>query len=268
MHLYHQNRRETEINNMGKRIYLGIIYSITAICIIIGIIINVWDIPSLSWISDSFKSKKYITYTENLEAFDNLDIDTSLGNVNVVNGTSFSIEYKGNASYCPEYSVNSSTLKITQPDSGNKIIKNIHLKNVKSELTITIPSDVTLTTVNCDINFGNSELTGINGSDITSHVDMGNLTLSDCSFSQYNIDTNMGNIDINRCSFDTMHLGVDMGNASVKLPRSDAYGYNLETDMGNVNLYGTNYKRNCSYNTDAEKMITAKVNMGNVDIYE
>lgn len=234
---------------MGKRIYLGIIYSITAICIIIGIIINVWDIPSLSWISDSFKSKKYITYTENLEAFDNLDIDTSLGNVNVVNGTSFSIEYKGNASYCPEYSVNSSTLKITQPDSGNKIIKNIHLKNVKSELTITIPSDVTLTTVNCDINFGNSELTGIKGSDITSHVDM-------------------GNIDISRCSFDTMHLGVDMGNASVKLPRSDAYGYNLETDMGNVNLYGTNYKRNCSYNTDAEKMITAKVNMGNIDIYE
>ena len=135
MHLYHQNRRETEINNMGKRIYLGIIYSITAICIIIGIIINVWDIPSLSWISDSFKSKKYITYTENLEAFDNLDIDTSLGTVNVINGTSFSIEYKGNASYCPEYSVNSSTLKITQPDSGNKIIKNIHLKNFKSQLT-------------------------------------------------------------------------------------------------------------------------------------
>ena len=215
---------------MGKRIYLGIIYSITAICIIIGIIINVWDIPSLSWMSDSFKSKKNITFTENLEAFDYLDIDSSLGNVNVINGTSFSIEYKGNASYCPEYSVNSSTLKITQPDSGNKIIKNFHLKNVKSELTITIPSDVTLTTVNCDINLGNSKLTGINGSDITAHV--------------------------------------DMGNASVKLPRSDTYGYNLETDMGNVNLYGTNYKRNCSYNTGAEKMITAKVNMGNIDIYE
>ena len=111
-------------------------------------------------------------------------------------------------------------------------------------------------------------MTGINGSDITAHVDMGNLTLSDCSFSQYNIDTNMGNIDISRCSFDTMHLDVDMGNASVQLPRSDAYGYNLETDMGNVNLYGTNYKRNCSYNTGAKKMITAKVNMGNIDIYE
>ena len=212
--------------------------------------------------------KKNITFTENLEAFDYLDIDTSLGNVNVINGTSYSIEYKGNASYRPEYSVNSSTLKITQPDSASKIIKNIHLKNVKSELTITIPSDVTLTTVNCDINLGNSKLTGINGSDITAHVDMGNLTLSDCSFSQYNIDTNMGNIDISRCSFDTMHLDVDMGNASVQLPRSDAYGYNLETDMGNVNLYGTNYKRNCSYNTGAKKMITAKVNMGNIDIYE
>ena len=105
---------------MGKRIYLGIIYSITAICII----------PSLSWMSDSFKSKKNITFTENLEAFDYLDIDTSLGNVNVINGTSYSIEYKGNASYRPEYSVNSSTLKITQPDSASKIIKNIHLKNV------------------------------------------------------------------------------------------------------------------------------------------
>lgn len=49
---------------MGKRIYLGIIYSITAICIIIGIIINVWDIPSLSWISDSLKVKKYNLYRE------------------------------------------------------------------------------------------------------------------------------------------------------------------------------------------------------------
>lgn len=253
---------------MGKRIYLGIIYSITAICIIIGIIANVWDIPSLSWISVSFKSGKYITYTDNLEAFDNLDIDTSLGNVNVINGTSFSIEYKGASSYRPEYSVNGNTLKVTQADSGSKIVKNMHFKNTKSELTITIPSDVTLTTVSCDINLGNSELTGIKGSDITAHVDMGNLTLSDCGFNQYNINTNMGNIDISRCSFNTMHLDVDMGNTSVKLPRSDAYGYNLETNMGNVNLYGTNYKRNCSYNTEAGKMITAKVNMGNVDIYE
>lgn len=249
---------------MGKKIYLSIIYSITAICIVAGIIINVWSVPSLSWKNGFIRGRNYITINDTLDSFYNLDIDVSVANINISTGDSFAISYKGSQAYRPEYYIYDNTLKVNQ-SANNGHITNA-LRNSKSELTITVPADTSLTNISCNINAGNCDLSDIKGSDITIHADMGNLGLALCSFNDYNLNVNMGNVDVSQCSFDNMYLNTDMGNISVNLPHSVTCAYKLDTDLGNINVYGTNHKNSFSDNLTADKVVTAKTSMGNVNI--
>ena len=251
---------------MGKRIYLGIIYGITAICIIIGTIRNLCNISIFNNNNYIFShNKNTCNYNDDLSSFKNIDLDVAFGNVTITNGSSFNISYNGNNEYQPEYSVSNNTLKVTQKNEKNNIV-GIHFSSTKCELTITVPSNTTLNNVSSEINAGNLTISGIKGSEITADLDMGNLTLSDCEFKKNNIEVNMGNVEFNQCDYENVSLDVDMGNASIKTHHSDNCGYSLNTDLGNIEFFGSNYKGSYNTNTSAHKMITADVNMGNITI--
>lgn len=249
---------------MNKKIYLGIIYSVTAVCMIVGIIINVLSISSKGY-TILGHSRNTVTYDEDLSSFDTLDIDMSFGNIYIKKGTSFHVSYTGNKNYIPEYSISGNKLTIEQKNIRHSLI-NIGFSNTKSELTITIPSDVTLESLGLDINAGNVSIADIKSSIINADIDMGNLEISGCEFNTYSSDMNMGNLDISGCEFDTCKGDVNMGNATIKPVTSDKYGYNLTTDLGNITVFGADSKHNYSNNTSSDNMITIDVNMGNIDI--
>ena len=230
---------------MNKKIYLGIIYSVTAVCMIVGIIINVLSISSKGY-TILGHSRNTVTYDEDLSSFDTLDIDMSFGNIYIKKGTSFHVSYTGNKNYIPEYSISGNKLTIEQKNIRHSLI-NIGFSNTKSELTITIPSDVTLESLGLDINAGNVSIADIKSSIINADIDMGNLEISGCKFNTYSSD-------------------VNMGNATIKPVTSDKYGYNLTTDLGNITVFGADSKHNYSNNTSSDNMITIDVNMGNIDI--
>ena len=98
---------------MNKKIYLGIIYSVTAVCMIVGIIINVLSISSKGYTIFGH-SRNTVTYDEDLSSFDTLDIDMSFGNIYIKKGTSFHVSYTGNKNYIPEYSISGNKLTIEQ----------------------------------------------------------------------------------------------------------------------------------------------------------
>lgn len=249
---------------MNKKIYLGIIYSVTAVCMIVGIIINVLNISSKGYTIFGH-SRNTVTYDEDLSSFDTLDIDMSFGNIYIKKGTSFHVSYTGNKNYIPEYSISGNKLTIEQKNIRHSLI-NVGFSNTKSELTITIPSDITLESLGLDINAGNVSLADIKSSIINADIDMGNLEISGCEFNTYSSDINMGNLDISGCEFDTCKGDVNMGNATIKPVTSDKYGYNLTTDLGNITVFGADSKHNYSNNTTSHNMITIDVNMGNIDI--
>lgn len=211
---------------MNKKIYLGIIYSVTAVCMVVGIIINVWGISSKGYTIFGH-SRNTVTYDEDLSSFDTLDIDMSFGNIYIKKGTSFHVSYTGNKNYIPEYSISGNKLTIEQKNIRHSLI-NVGFSNTKSELTITIPSDITLESLGLDINAGN-------------------VSIADIKSSIINAD-------------------IDMGNATIKPVTSDKYGYNLTTDLGNITVFGADSKHNYSNNTSSDNMITIDVNMGNIDI--
>ena len=249
---------------MNKKIYLGIIYSVTAVCMVVGIIINVWGISSKGYTIFG-RSRNTVTYNEDLSSFDTLDIDMSFGNIYIKKGTSFHVSYTGNKNYIPEYSISGNKLTIEQKNISHSLI-NIGFSNTKSELTITIPSDITLESLNLDIDAGNVSIADIKSSIIDTDIDMGNLDISGCEFDTCKSDVNMGNAKISQCSFNNISLSVDMGNATIKPVTSDKYGYNLTTDLGNITVFGTGSKHNYSNNTTSDNMITINVDMGNIDI--
>ena len=249
---------------MNKKIYLGIIYSVTAVCMVVGIIINVWGISSKGYTIFGH-SRNTVTYDEDLSSFDTLDIDMSFGNIYIKKGTSFHVSYTGNKNYIPEYSISGNKLTIEQKNIRHSLI-NVGFSNTKSELTITIPSDITLESLGLDINAGNVSIADIKSSIINADIDMGNLEISGCEFNTCKGDVNMGNAKISQCSFNNISLSVDMGNATIKPVTSDKYGYNLTTDLGNITVFGADSKHNYSNNTSSDNMITIDVNMGNIDI--
>ena len=118
---------------MNKKIYLGIIYSVTAVCMIVGIIINVLSISSKGY-TILGHSRNTVTYDEDLSSFDTLDIDMSFGNIYIKKGTSFHVSYTGNKNYIPEYSISGNKLTIEQKNIRHSLI-NIGFSNTKSELT-------------------------------------------------------------------------------------------------------------------------------------
>lgn len=249
---------------MNKKIYLGIIYSVTAVCMVVGIIINVWGISSKGYTIFG-RSRNTVTYNEDLSSFDTLDIDMSFGNIYIKKGTSFHVSYTGNKNYIPEYSISGNKLTIEQKNISHSLI-NIGFSNTKSELTITIPSDITLESLGLDIDAGNVSIADIKSSIIDADIDMGNLDISGCEFDTYKGGVNMGNAKISQCSFNNISLSVDMGNATIKPVTSDKYGYNLTTDLGNITVFGAGSKHNYSNNTTSNNMITINVDMGNIDI--
>ena len=249
---------------MNKKIYLGIIYSVTAVCMIVGIIINVLSISSKGYTIFGH-SRNTVTYDEDLSSFDTLDIDMSFGNIYIKKGTSFHVSYTGNKNYIPEYSISGNKLTIEQKNIRHSLI-NVGFSNTKSELTITIPSDITLESLGLDINAGNVSIADIKSSIINADIDMGNLEISGCEFDTCKGDVNMGNAKISQCSFNNISLSVDMGNATIKPVTSDKYGYNLTNDLGNITVFGADSKHNYSNNTTSHNMITIDVNMGNIDI--
>ena len=249
---------------MNKKIYLGIIYSVTAVCMIVGIIINVLSISSKGYTIFGH-SRNTVTYDEDLSSFDTLDIDMSFGNIYIKKGTSFHVSYTGNKNYIPEYSISGNKLTIEQKNIRHSLI-NVGFSNTKSELTITIPSDITLESLGLDINAGNVSIADIKSSIINADIDMGNLEISGCEFNTCKGDVNMGNAKISQCSFNNISLSVDMGNATIKPVTSDKYGYNLTNDLGNITVFGADSKHNYSNNTTSHNMITIDVNMGNIDI--
>lgn len=110
---------------MKKRIYLSIIYFITLICIIIGVLGNVFNISPFTRMTMASSGK----YIENSSIYDNvsdISVDMNLGSVEIKKGNKLEVIYTGAEKFKPAVSVSGTSLNIEQhvkvhliPDSDN-----------------------------------------------------------------------------------------------------------------------------------------------------
>ena len=216
---------------MSKRIYLSIIYFITLICIIIGVLGNVFNMSPFTRITMASSGK----YIENSSTYDNvsdISVDMNLGSVEI--------------------------------KKGSKLMTNI--KNSDCTLTITIPDNVSLNSIQADLNMGDMSVNDINASSADFSVDMGSLKIADSAVKNLTADVNMGDIKLTNCNSDVFNLSVDMGSLKISGMDIDKYSANLSVDLGDIKVNDSTYSHSYTNNAGSGKSINADVNMGDIKI--
>lgn len=227
---------------MNKRIYLIIIYIITALCIIAGILGNIFNAAPFNRLTAS-SSGNNCDFYEELKAFSNITIDGTVAHINIVKDDTYSFKYEGGERFKATAVVNGSTLNVTQ--STEHFLGNI--KNADCTITIGIPENASISDLHLSSNVGNVKIDSI---------DIDYLTTS----------LNMGNCKFDNCTYKSAIINVDMGNLTIRMPENKDCGYDLSVDMGNITLYNNKCSNTYTNNLNSSTLLKATVNMGNISI--
>ena len=151
---------------MKKNIYLIIITIITVICIIAGSLYHIGGFALGLFdnlIPHSDKSLGNVCTKElSVDEFSNLIFDTTVLNINVTTGDSYTVSYKCNERLVPKIKSSGDTLTISQSGRTN------YKRNTTSEITVTIPEGVALNKLSFDTGVG--------------EVNLNSLTVADAEF--------------------------------------------------------------------------------------
>ena len=232
---------------MNKRIYLIIIYIITALCIIAGILGNIFNAAPFNRLTAS-SSGNNCDFYEELKAFSNITIDGTVAHINIVKDDTYSFKYEGGERFKATAVVNGSTLNVTQ--STEHFLGNI--KNADCTITIGIPENVKIDSI--DIGY------------LTASLNMGNFKASNSNIEKINAEINMGNCKFDNCTYKSAIINVDMGNLTIRMPENKDCGYDLSVDMGNITLYNNKCSNTYTNNLSSSTLLKATVNMGNISI--
>ena len=103
-----------------------------------------------------------------------------------------------------------------------------NIKNSDCTLTITVPDNVSLNSIQADLNMGDMDVNNIHASSADFSVDMGSLKIS----------------------------GMDI----------DKYSANLSVDLGDIKVNDSTYSHSYTNNAGSGKSINADVNLGDIKI--
>ena len=133
---------------MKKNIYLIIITIITVVCIIAGSLYHIGGFALGLFdnlIPHSDKSLGNVCTKElSVDEFSNLVFDTTISNINVKTGDSYTVSYKCNKRLVPKIKSSGDTLTISQSKGSN------YRRNTTSEITVTIPEGASLNKLSFD----------------------------------------------------------------------------------------------------------------------
>lgn len=231
---------------MKKNIYLIIITIITVVCIIAGSLYHIGGFALGLFDNLIPRSDKPLgnVCTEELsvDEFSNLVFDTTISNINVKTGDSYTVSYKCNKRLVPKIRSTGDTLTISQSKGAN------YKRNTTSEITVTIPEGTALNKLSLD--------TGV-----------GDLYVTDCSFATCDVDGGTGNLSFENCAFDEMDIDGGTGNITVTSSQSlDGYMMDLDSGTGDITINGNDYDDEYEVNEHAKKHLVIDSGLGDIEV--
>lgn len=205
---------------------------------------------------------KYIDVNTALEAFDRIDVEVDMMDVEIRTGKEYKIELHYNSACKMDYAVNNKVLKCIQKN-------NEQLKNSKNKMTIYVPEGTTVNDIVINSGMGRNRLTNIAATDVTVSSGMGDMDAIDVKLGEIKAELGMGNIDIEGSIAGNIDLDDGMGNMKLDLTgkRTD-YNYDLDSGLGKIEVDGVKAGNIEEYKEDnnAESEIKADNGMGNIKI--
>ncbi|MDE6220986.1 MAG: DUF4097 domain-containing protein [Lachnospiraceae bacterium] len=258
---------------MKRSVWITVITIITVCCVIGGTFYHIFRYGA-----GFFGHGATENTSLELEAFDAINVDANLMNVTITAGNQFYLSCVYSDELEPVYEVKSGTLTIKQ-----RVYSRVGVNNAECSLSLTVPAQKVLDSINVHTALGNIELEGISASECELLSNMGNCTLRKCSFDKSDLKTNlgeisvrdtglgkaevdndMGEINLDACTFGDLSITASMGGVKVDAAQAlDGYDMELEADLGSVHVNnrdeGTKYHQSGS---DGELEIDT--NMGSI----
>ena len=100
-------------------------------------------------------------------------------------------------------------------------------------ITLRLPADHALDTVEAENDVGKIELTGLQADTMTVRADAGNLDISDCQAQSMDLETDVGNISLQDGQADTVQARAQVGRVNVEGIRCTSL-LDLQADVGGV----------------------------------
>ncbi len=278
---------------MNKKLYLIIISTVTVFCIILGSAYHLcgWlfgDLFGISFVSGKSEESGRTnsgqgrnSYAETHEAFDSLMIDASVMEITIETGSEYFVSYDCVSYLTPEIRTEGNVLIIEQPS-----VHKLSSGSNHCELTITIPSDVTLRSADIQADVGDISLTNISSEEITLLADVGNIEADSCTFTYADAEADVGAVEFDNCTlesceisadvgaiaiedcyFTDLELSGDLGDITVRTPL-DLSNYNMElsVEMGSLKVNGNTYKKSYDQNGTSGKHLQIENALGNIDV--
>jgi len=250
---------------MKKNIYLTTITIITVICIIAGSLYHIGGFALGLFdnlIPHSDKSLGNVCTKElSVDEFSNLIFDTTISNINVTTGDSYTVSYKCNKRLVPKIKSSGDTLTISQSKGAN------YRRNTTSEITVTIPEGAALNKLSFDTGMGEVNLDALTAADAEFNTGVGDLYVTNCSFSTCDVDGGTGDLSFENCAFDKMDIDGGAGDITVTSSQSlDGYAMDLDSGIGNITINGNDYGDEYEVNEKAEKVKHLIIDSGLGDI--
>lgn len=260
---------------MKRSVWITIITIITVCCVIGGTVYHVFRYGI-----GLFGHGGTENTSLELEAFDVVKVDANLMDVTITAGEHFYLSCDYSDGLEPVYEVKDGTLTIKQ-----RAYSRWGVSNVECSLSLTIPAQEVMDSVDVHTALGNVNLEGISALECELLSNLGNCTLKKCSLVETDLTTNLGEISVSNtslgeaevnndmgeialddCTFGNMSITAAMGSVTVDAAQAlDGYDMELESDMGSVRVNnrseGTKYHQS---GKDGELEI--ETNMGSIEL--
>ena len=116
--------------------------------------------------------------------------------------------------------------------------------NRSCKITITIPKDATLSSIELDTSVGDISIDSIVADELITDSSVGDTKIQQCSITSIETDSSVGDTKITDCSFSDLDSDNDVGDIIVKSARDlSDYEMELDTNIGDVTINKRSHKR-------------------------
>ncbi|GEM_PF-2399068 len=255
-----------------KKIYLVVLWTVTAVVIFAALGIRVWGWgKSFGGKIVSAMDESKLTYDgANSYAFpvdssvDSIVLDVSVANLKIIKGDSFEVKtYYSDEILKPVCEVKGNVLRVEQKNTAGLFNFGV---NKSSWITIYVPR--TLSSLTADSDVGNVYVEDISCDISNLSADVGNISLNGGSFKKVMANTDTGNVKMENVGFSSADLSSDVGNVKVLLADSDRKNLpsmELETSLGDVKVLGKKQEKHYS-SQGSSNSLKLKSSVGNVKV--
>ena len=232
---------------MTKKKYMIIIWTITLICILVGLASNVGGfIPVFA----SVKTKKDdISYGR--QKITGIVVDMDAADLNITNGSELKIGYTYPESSKPQIEFKNGVLNIANHSKEN------NYKSLKKACTldITVPDDNELTDMDVRVSYGDVDISSLKSKKVNLSVACGDVDVDSVISEDGRYALNKGDLDITNCVQNNLVVECDMGDVDID---GDFDSIDANCNLGDIDIY-TKKAAN-------EVKIKANCNLGDVTV--